>query len=229
MPDTKPIAALILDETFWPRHAISATNQAAIVEAIRAGEVMPPIVINAKSNTVIDGWHRVHAYERLYGPEYEIAVEAKTYRNRAAMLADAIALNVGRGLDLTRWDHVRCAALADEVGLPLDSLAKLLKWRPDRLAAYRDSRMGRTLDDRKLALKRSLRHRINQPLNPVQEAANEHLSGMQPMFHVNQLVTLIDADLMPTDDDHLNARLAHLADLITVWLAGQAPPIEQGA
>ena len=156
MTITKPIASLTLDEKLYPRHTISAPNLASIMEAIRLGEQMPPIVISQK-DVVIDGWHRVTSYERLYGPEYQIEVDVRTYRTKAAMLADAITLNVGRGHDLTRWDVTRCALLADDVGMDIVTLAKLLKWRPDRLAKYRDSRMGKTLDDRKLApCKRSL-------------------------------------------------------------------------
>jgi hypothetical protein len=184
---------------------------------------MPPILIDKKTSTVIDGWHRYTAYERLYGPEYEIAVIAKTYRNRETMLADAVAANIGRGHDLTPWDYLRCVELAEQVGMPLETLAKLIQWRPERLVAYRDSKMGKTLDDRKLALKRSIRHRMNKPLNEAQEAANEHLSGMSPMFHINQLVTLIETDLLPDDDPNLRSRLLHLAEIAANWAAIHLP------
>ena len=229
MTDTKPIAALILDETLWPRHNISAANLAAITEAVRAGATMPPVVIDAKTSKVIDGWHRVHAFEHLYGPEHEIGVDARSYRNKAAMLSDAIALNVGRGHDLTRWDIARCTQLAEDVGLPFATVADLLKWRPEKLAAYRDSRMGKTLDDRKLALKRSIRHKLNQPLNPAQENANEHLSGMAPLFHVNQLAMLIETDLLPVDDPNLAARLAYLAEIAGEWVDAHQPPAAETA
>ena len=68
-----------------------------------------------------------------------------------------------------------------------------------------------------------LRHKLNQPLNPAQEAANEHLSGMQAVFHVNQLIMLLETDLMPDDDEHLRDQLAHLAELIETWL----PPLAE--
>jgi hypothetical protein len=216
---TQTIASLVLDDTtIYPRHSVSSSNISGMKEAIRAGTEMPPITIDDKTNKVIDGVHRVHAYEQLFGPEHEIAVIRKHYRNRAAMLADAIALNVGRGQDLTRWDLMRCVGLAEEVGMSIDTLAKLVKWQPERLSAYRDSRMGATLDDRRLALKRSIRHRLQQPLNKAQEQANEHLSGMSPLFHVNQLVMLIDTDLLPEDNDELRKNLQHLADLINSWM-----------
>jgi hypothetical protein len=226
MSDTKPIASLVLDETIWPRHQLINANVAAMVEAIRVGMEMPPVLIDVKTSKVVDGFHRIHAYQRLYGENYQIPVTTKTYRNREAMVADAIATNADHGQRLTSWDVTRCLLLADEVGMPLDKLAGLLHWRADKLAAYRESRMGTTLDQRKLALKRSLRHRLNQPLNPDQEAANEKLSGMPPMFHVNQLVTLLETDLMP-DDDHLAVRAAHLAGLIGEWLATRQPAEEE--
>lgn len=221
---TVKISSLILDETLYPRHSISAANRSSIIEAIHAGKTLDPILVAARTNTVVDGFHRVHAYRIVYGPDHEITATVRTYRNRRQMLEDAITLNVGRGADLTRWDHLRCVALAEENGIPLDTLAGLLNWRPERLAAYRESRMGTTLDDRKLALKRSIRHRVHQPLSAEQEAANRHLSGMSPLFHANQLVTLLEADLLPAEDEHLAARLTHLASLIDTWIAKTPQP-----
>lgn len=216
--ETLKIANLVLDETIWPRHSISSANVSSIAEAVTAGEIMPPVVVASRSHVVVDGFHRIYAFRRLFGADHEVDAIVRTYRSRRQMVEDAIALNVGRGADLTRWDLVRCAELADEHGIPLDTLAKLLKWRPERLAAYRESRMGTTLDDRRLALKRSIRHRLNQPLTPIQEAANEHLSGMSPLFHANQLITLLEADLLPDDEPQLTERLAHLATLINTWV-----------
>src|SRR5215471_326426 len=188
---TKQIASLVLDETIWPRHSISDPNVGALVEAIHAGANLPPVLIDRASGVVVDGFHRVRAYERVFGPEYEIEVRTKQYKDRRAMLADAIALNVGRGSDLNRWDLTRCIVLADEVGLPFNNLAALLQWQPERLAAYRDTRMGTTLDDRKVMLKRSLRRHLNKPLTKAQEEVNKHATGMSPLFLVNQIISFL--------------------------------------
>lgn len=216
--DTKPIAALVLDETIYPRHTISMANVGAIAEAIQAGAEIPPILINARTNQVIDGFHRVRAFERLYGAEYEIGIIGKNYRDRRAMLSDAIAANVGRGQDLQRWDHLRCMQLADEVGMSINTLAKLLQWQPDRLVAYRESKVGTTLDDRKVMLKRSLRHRIGKPLTRAQEEVNKTASGMPVLFHMNQIISLLQTDLMP-EDEHVAQRLQELCELAQIWLA----------
>jgi len=215
----KSIASLVFDESIWPRHKISESNIGAIREAILAEAEIPPILIDAKSSRVVDGIHRMTAFERLYGAEYEIEVETKRYRDKEAMLADAISLNIGRGEDLTRWDMTRCVTLAEEVGMSIDTLAKLVKWQPDRLTAYRDSRMSTTVDDRRVMLKRSLRKHL-KPLTKAQEEVNKHASGMAPLFHINQTIAMLETDLMPVED-HIIARLKDLAGLIEVWLNEQ--------
>jgi hypothetical protein len=226
--ETRPLATLVLDETLYPRHALSAVNVSAITEALRAGEVMPPVLIDAKTTKVVDGWHRITAYEKLYGAEYAVPVIAKIYRNKAAMLSDAIAANVARGADLTRWDLTRCLVLADEVGLSIDTLAGLVKWRPERLVTYRESRMAKTPDNKRMEIKRSIRHKWGQKLTAAQVEANEHLSGMSPLFHVNQLVMLLESGLMP-EDTNARDRLAHLSNLIGGWLDSQQEETNAGS
>lgn len=215
---TMPIARLVLNEAFYPRHSINAANMAQISEAILAGEEMPPVLVNRQTHEVVDGFHRVTAFERLYGAEYEIAVDLKTYRSKQAMLADAISLNVGRGADLTRWDHLRCQELAAEVGMPIDTLAKLLKWRPDHFADYTSRSMGTTIDGRKVALKRSLRHRLNKPITKAQEETNKHSDGKAALFHVNQIISLLQSDSMP-EQEHVAAALNEMCKLVQAWLA----------
>jgi len=208
---------LLHNELYYPRARVDEDNVTRIREALRLGEKMPPLVVDAESRRIVDGVHRWTAYRREYGPEHKVDVLARVYANEAERLADAIALNVGHALNLSNWDILRSADLAEQVGLPLERLAQLVKWRPEKLFDYRASRMGRTLDDRRLALKRSIRHKLSEPLNPAQEQANAHLSGMQPAFHANQLTTLIGADLLPRNDETLRTTLIDLARRIIEW------------
>lgn len=211
------IARLVLDETIYPRHSVNSANMAAITEAVLAGETMPPILVNRQTLQVVDGFHRVHAFERLYGPEHEIDATLKTYRDKSAMLVDAISANVARGQDLTRWDHLRCITLAEDVGMPINTLAKLLKWRPENLVEYSGKRTGTTIEGRRVQLKRSLRHRMGRPLTKSQEEANKHLSGQPALFHINQIVTFLETDLMP-EEEHIAVRLNHMCQLVQAWL-----------
>jgi len=214
----KPIVLLSLDDTIHPRHSVSGANVALIKEAILAGIVMPPVLIDRATNKVIDGFHRVNAFRQLYGEDYEIEVTAKTYKDREAMLTDAMRLNVGRGADLTAWDRLRCVKLAEEVGMPITKLAGLLQWSPDRLVEYRENRTGLTIEGKKVELKRTLRRHLNKPLTKAQEDFNERAGGMNPLFYINQVVGLLETDLMPRDD-HVVSRLKDLYLLIEMWIA----------
>lgn len=226
MPDQLALTSFVEDETIYPRASVLQTNIASIAEALRAGQAMPPVVADARTHKVIDGVHRLRAYRAVFGDSTLVPVQLKHYRNRAEMLRDAIALNVGHATNLTRWDLMRCVDLGEAVGLPLDSVAKLVHWRPERLAKYRETRMTDTLDGRRLALKASIRHRLGQPLTPAQEDANARLSGMSAGFHVNQLLTLLGAGLMP-DDPHTVDQLVHLAQVIGTWAEQHQPTNEQ--
>ncbi len=235
MPQAKnvPLSRLKTDETLWPRQNISAVNVGSILEALRAGETMPPLVADQTTFVITDGVHRFRAFQKFFDdPTQQVSVVLKDYGgDRAAMLRDVVSLNTGRGHDLTSWDISHATDLAGEVGLSLDDLAKALHIRLERLLKMRESRQGRTLDGKKLALKRSLRHkvRLNQPLSEAQAEANEHLSGMSPIFHVNQLLTLIEADLLDVEDDHLAEVLALLAEKITAWVFTYHPSTQETA
>ena len=51
-------------------------------------------------------------------------------------------------------------------------------------------------------------------LSKPQEAANRKLSGMNQVFYVNQLITLIEADLLDKENDELLAKLQQLQVLL---------------
>lgn len=221
-----PVSLLVEDQLSYPRKNVSALNVANITEALRAGATIPPPIVDDELR-IVDGVHRARAWPKVCGPDKPITVEVRQYESDADRLADAIALNVGRGLDLTRWDIDHVIALAEEKGLPQDRVAQLMSWQPDRLRKYAESRMARTFDEQRIALKRSIRHKMGQRLTERQVQANDRLSGMSPAFHATQLIELLEADLVPADHRHLAEQLAHLEDLLAAWL--QSHPTEAAA
>ena len=63
---------LLLDYDLYPRERIEPFNVNQMIEALTAGRELPPIIVDRKSLRVIDGFHRVKAYQRLHGPDAEI-------------------------------------------------------------------------------------------------------------------------------------------------------------
>jgi hypothetical protein len=88
----------------------------------------------------------------------------------------------------------------------------------ETLKTLRDGRVASHMTENRraepIALKQTIRHMAGENLTAEQVAANDKLSGMNQMFYVNQLVTLIENALLDTGNAELMARLQHLADLI---------------
>ena len=63
-------------------------------------------------------------------------------------------------------------------------------------------------------LKATLGHLRGEQLTPEQEQANATASGMRPLFHVNQLISLLEADAIEWSESfaHAAVRLAELLD-----------------
>jgi hypothetical protein len=224
MSKTVLISSLVEDFDLYPRSRVNAQNLTAIRQARQAGVEMPPIVIDKASRRIVDGFHRKRVAEKLDGPEGRISVIEREYASEKEMIADAIRLNVARGLDLSPWDRVRAMDIAERHGLTLGEVAVLMQCQVEWLSRQRETRAARTSDDRRLSLKRSLRHMVDKRLTPDQELANERLSGMRPTFHVDQLLILLDASLLDVHDERLAERLAELVDKAADWLASREPP-----
>jgi len=215
---TMPIAAILLDREFFPRKGINEINVRKLVDALEqeSPAELPPLLVSDPEHILVDGFHRHRAYEKV--GITTVPVELKHYNSRADMLRDAITANVGRGQDLQPYDYARCLILCEQVGISDTELAGLLRVNTVRLDRIREQRIGRTLGHKKIALKRSLSHLIEHEITPEIERLNEHASGMQPVFHVDQLIAFLEAHALP-DDDKLRTRLTRLGALIDDYLS----------
>ena len=64
-------------------------------------------------------------------------------------------------------------------------------------------------------MKQTIRHMAGKNLNEGQVTANDKLSGMNQLFYVNQLITLIENDLIDYSNEDLIEGLTKLQDLIS--------------
>lgn len=60
---TVPIGAVVFDMTIYPRAEWSARTVERYADALRAGEALPPIVLEAETNRLLDGLHRLKAHQ----------------------------------------------------------------------------------------------------------------------------------------------------------------------
>lgn len=204
---------LVEDFALYPRGDVDSSHVAQIAEAMAAGESLPPIITCKATKRIVDGFHRRRAAIKFGGPDVSVEVVLKNYASDGELFLDAMEHNSGHGRRLTSVDAVRSATRAGELGLSVDAIAKALKMTVDRvgaLVADRTAKCGMTV----VSLKQTIRHMAGRKLTKPQEQANRKLSGMNQVFYVNQIITLVENDLLDKENEDLMLRLQVLQGLL---------------
>jgi len=212
------LSELVEDLALYPRACVFSGHVAELEEAIRAGVVLPPPVIDETSKRIVDGFHRTRALRRLLGPDAEIDVELRLYSNDAALFTDAMRLNAGHGRRMSSFDVARCARIAETLSIDPDQVASALSVRVERIAQVRAVKEAVTVDGQCVPIRRGLAHLAGRTLSPRQVEAARTIGGQSPLYHANQLVALIESDSLPEEDASLLERLAVLRDLLVARL-----------
>lgn len=208
-----PLARLVEDLSLYPRNRVDDMNVSRLVEAIKAGAVIPNPVADKKTKTLVDGFHRVRAYRRVLGANGVIPVELRDYKSRAEMLLDAIKLNSSHGRQLDRVDQTRSVVLSDDEGIPSAVIAAALhiperqvqKLRIRVAVAPDAQHPGQTV---RVMLKRPMAHFQGQTLTEEQATAHKSVAGTSYLLQVRQIKDACEYDLFNPEDE-------------AVWLALQ--------
>ena len=150
------LSLLIFDYEVYPRHKISDYNVNELVQVLESGKEFDPIVWDQETKTIIDGFHRVKAYQKVYGFDYEVHGCAIQCKDKAEMILKGVEYNSKHGLRLSAWDKARCLSLAkkykieeqmmkDALAIPEDRLKKL----KERIVEIRNKR-GRKVGETQL-------------------------------------------------------------------------------
>lgn len=216
--ETMKAADIVLDFDLYPRGQVDNQHVGEIREAMRAGIEMPPVIIDKKSKRAVDGFHRIRAELAENGEGATIQVVAKKYTNDKAMFLDAMRFNVGRGHDLTPYDKARSIIRAGALKITDMELAEVLKVTVEKIVGVREVKTAKS-NGKLCPIKRTIQHMAGKPLTRKQVEANARLGGMKPRFYVNQIVTLIEADLLDKEDEELAGALRQLHELLGGILA----------
>lgn len=207
------LSELVFDYEIYPRGSVDSHHVGEIAEAMRAGSAMPPLVIDKKSKRIVDGFHRGKAYIRVFDESHEVDCIEKEYRNDKDLFLDSMRYNASHGRALTQHDKVHCLLLAQKLKISEKAVAEALHITTDRIGQLRVGRIGR-IGSTPIALKQTIRHMGGKELTTAQVAANDKLGGMNTLFYVNQLITLIENDLIDPENDELANGLDRLHGLL---------------
>lgn len=181
---------LILDYGIYPRHEIDTYHVREMLESLRAGKSLPPVLVDKASLRVVDGFHRVSAFMKFEGPDAKVPCVMREYASEKEMFTEAITLNASHGRTLTVYDKVRCLSVGLEMGLKRENLAEVLNLtieRAEGLLEYRVAAKGEPL-------KYTMRHLAGEKLTAGQASYNkDKAGGLDQLFYINQVINLLES------------------------------------
>jgi hypothetical protein len=208
------LAKIVLDETLYPRHKISDSNVSQLVEAIKAGAILPPIILDEKTLKVIDGWHRVEAYRKVNGETAEVDVELHKYETKQAMFIDAVKRNAIQGYKLTTWDRVRSIIMLEELGASVEKIGKTLSLTKQKTESLLRDRVAIDGQGNKVALKGSMESFSGKKLDDTQRDYNEGVGvGVSLTTLLSQIIRALEANVVNRSDPRIIDRFSRIIEL----------------
>jgi hypothetical protein len=198
MSDKKPkivkmnISELVLDFDLYPRNDVSSAQVTSLVDAIESGFDLPPIIADAKSKRVVDGFHRHKAYTRC--KIEEVRVELREYENDGTLFADAVRLNRGHGRTLDPYDIKRAIDKLTTLGFAKEAIAGIVRMPLPRMDEIVKGFAHNAAGDA-VPLKGGTHHLAGTEVTAGQEKGIGRVSGMNATFHAKQLILMLEQGL----------------------------------
>jgi hypothetical protein len=221
-PTLTAIATLVEDTDLYPRATIDSSHISDLAQTILAGIPLPPIVIDAASNAIIDGIHRARATRKIYGATAEILAERRTYKNRQDMYLDACRLNGSHGRPIKGVERVHALCKGIEQDVPFPALASAFGITVERVEQIVAIKTGHIKTRRvgeiktRIPLKGCLRHLWNKDpaLTSKQIEAMGRAPGQPQWLLIRQLCDLIEQKLLDWEDERVVKQIERLKELL---------------
>lgn len=217
MIEKMKVTDLVWDTTLYPRQDVSDVQIARMVDALRCGEKFPPIIVDTKSQRIIDGTHRWKATIKFMGEEALIECDLRDFENDAAMFLAAVHSNTGHGLGLNSFERTKCLLRMKELGIERDVALTALRMTADRGERMEQTRTAyRVVAGKKepIAIKGAMHDFKGQEFTKKQEQVNRYSGGMRPGYYIQQIIGLVESGLIIKADDKTIELLATLRDLL---------------
>lgn len=207
---------LVMDWNLWPRHeaqSLDSTNVKRMIEALEAGKKLPPVIVDADSLRIIDGFHRTKAHLQFYGNDAEIECIVKKYTNENDMFAESLETNSIHGLPLTPKDIVHAYHNAKRRKMPPAVFAACVGMDMKRLKILIEGRTAKGPDGENVALSRGAKSFAGKQLTTSDMKAVKSCNGGLPEMYVSMLINVLNADSYePTEK--MKEKLEELSEII---------------
>ena len=214
-PTTLAIGEILSDEEVYPRDRVEQENIRWMLRALEAGRELPPIVVDKKTRTIVDGEHRKRAYVAFYkDPSTKVSVEFVSCKTKSEMFLESVRRNANHGKRLSSYDVATIHLKANSFQLTIDDCAEALGISIESYKSMTVDRFATEKNQKRtepIKLKRTLRHLAGEELTKEELDTNEKLSGMNARFYVGQVLALLQSSrLIRWDDDELVNALLRL-------------------
>jgi len=224
-----PLAELIEDSAIYPRHVVDDQHVSSLFYKIEAGANLPPIVADAHTKRIVDGWHRSRAWRRKLGPTGVVDVDLREYASEQEVLLDAVRLNADHGRKLDTQDLVRISLMLQEAGISTTEIALALTLPEERVVrltvrlaevpASPAPTPGTIPGTNKVALKQPVRWMAGQTVTPRQASAMTSVPGTSWLLIANQLSSGLRNGLVNPEDERLRVAFTELRDALDQFLS----------
>ena len=227
---------LIMDWNLWPRYEARELNMPHIkrmIETLQVGGTLPPIIVDAKSNRIIDGFHRTRAFLKCFGDGAEIEAELREFKDETAMLLESIKINTRHGLPLKSEDRIHAILRLRQMKAPWPVIADALGMDKEKMKRFFEERTAMTENGHKIPVAgpaaNSLRRKYKREsgeevslssitLTQDEEKFARSSGGVLPIVHARLLINALRAVACPLTDDEAEV-LRELMTLIKDALA----------
>lgn len=213
------LSKLVEDYDIYPRNRIDEHHVLDLVRALQAGVELPPIVVEASSGRIVDGFHRARAWRRHLGEDGTVTVDARSYDSEAVLFADAARLNAGHGRKLERQDQVRVVVRARELGIGDAEIAAVLAIPADRVSVLA-VRVATTPEGVTVPVKHGAEHLQGRTLTHEQVQAMRNMRGASARRLARELRQLVENGVADLPDPKVREELVRLVDAVRTALKG---------
>ena len=194
-----------IDDGIYPRNSLDAMALARMRRAVQTGAILPPIVLEKKTRTLLDGRHRLEIVRNAKALKIPALLEA--HGTRAEMFLRAIALNALHGEALDTLDYAQCTIRAQTLGIADEDLALVLSVPVEYIAVVRGGTTAVDSAGNWIPIKRPLSRFAQTKLSVRQTAGNACAVGLPQVAMVNQVINLFENDLIDLGNAGLVDRL----------------------
>lgn len=207
-PKMLPMAKLVEDFSLYPRHGVEEVHVNDLVRALQAGATLPPIIADAETLRIVDGFHRRRAHLKHAGDDATALVELRRYRSEAELFKDAVALNSAHGRKLDRHDQTRIVLKLRELHVP-DTEISVVLHIPEPVVETLALRIVQAPTG-PIPSKRGLEHMRGQGLTANQVSVMGSVRSAEAGRLCLELTRLLRADMVDLDNPQTVARLREL-------------------